>query len=103
MRNLIFINLYWGIVNLFPIWPLDGGQIAGVILSMFNRRKGMNWAHVISLLTAGLLAMWGFQRRDMFLGLFFGYFALMNYQVLQAYHQHAKYGAVEDDADWWKR
>ena len=28
---------------------------------MFNRRKGMNWAHVISLVTAGLLAMCGFR------------------------------------------
>src|SRR3954469_20180499 len=24
-RNLIEINLYWSILNLFPIWPLDGG------------------------------------------------------------------------------
>jgi stage IV sporulation protein FB len=102
-RNLIGINLYWSILNLFPIWPLDGGQITGVVLTMINRRKGMNWAHVISLVTAGLLAVWMFQKEIMFLGIFFALFALINFQVLQAQHHAAKYGAMEDDADWWKR
>jgi stage IV sporulation protein FB len=97
------INLYWSILNLFPIWPLDGGQITGVVLSMLNRRKGMNWAHVISLVTAGLLAMWAFQREEMMMGIFFALFAIINFQVLQAHHHTAKYGVLEDDADWWKR
>ncbi len=100
---LIEINLLWGILNLFPIWPLDGGQISGVILSMVNRRKGMGRAHVISLLAAGLLAMWMIQKRDLFMGIFFAYFAFINYQVLQSMHQSARYGASDSDADWWKR
>jgi Zn-dependent protease len=98
-----WINLGWGILNLFPIWPLDGGQMAGVILAMINRRNGMRWAHVVSLLTAGLLAMVFFQQQNLFLGIFFAYFAVINYQVLQSLHHAAKYGNLEDDADWWKR
>jgi Zn-dependent protease len=98
-----WINLVWGVLNLFPIWPLDGGQMAGVILTMINRRNGMRWAHVVSLLTAGLLAMFFFQKQNLYLGLFFVYFAVINYQVLQSLHHAAKYGNLEDDADWWKR
>ena len=29
---LVFINLYWGLLNLLPIWPLDGGQAAQILL-----------------------------------------------------------------------
>jgi Zn-dependent protease len=27
-RQLIFVNLYWGLFNLLPVYPLDGGQVA---------------------------------------------------------------------------
>src|SRR5205814_369500 len=27
LRYLEFINLWWGLVNLLPVYPLDGGQI----------------------------------------------------------------------------
>jgi Zn-dependent protease len=101
--NLLSINLWWSIFNLFPIWPLDGGQITGVVLTMFNRRKGMNWTHVISLVLAGLLGLWAFQANQFLLGIFLALFAVLNFQILQAQHHAAKYGAVEDDADWWKR
>ncbi len=26
--SLLFVNIYWGLVNLLPIYPLDGGRIA---------------------------------------------------------------------------
>lgn len=100
---LIGINLIWGIFNLFPIWPLDGGRLAEVFLSMYNRRHGTRWAHVISLLTAGMLAVVCFQREEIPMGILLAYFGFVNYQVLQALHQSARYGLAEDDADWWKR
>jgi stage IV sporulation protein FB len=102
---MVFINFWWSLVNLLPIWPLDGGQITGIVLTMLDRRKGMNWTHAISLVTAGILSVWEFQKvpPDMYLGLFFALFGVMNFQILQAHHQTAKYGPLEDDADWWKR
>jgi membrane-associated protease RseP (regulator of RpoE activity) len=100
---MIEINLAWSLLNLLPIWPLDGGQISGVVLSMLNRRKGMSWAHVISLIVAGIVALWAFQRQDMVMGIFFALFVLVNFQILQAQHHAAKYGTLEEDADWWKR
>jgi stage IV sporulation protein FB len=101
--RMVYINLYWSLINLLPIWPLDGGQIAGVLLAMFNRHRGMHWTHVVSLVTAGVLAIWSFQQQDMFRGIFFALFGVINFQVLQTQHHAARYGALEDDADWWKR
>jgi Zn-dependent protease len=102
--DLLAINFWWGIFNLLPIWPLDGGRITEVLLSMHDRRHGTRRAHIVSLIAAGLLAMWRFRHEDIIMGIWFAYFALINFQVLQALHQHAKFGGlVEDDADWWKR
>jgi Zn-dependent protease len=106
MGFLIEINLLWSLINLAPIWPLDGGQLTRVGLGMVNPASGPRWAHVISLLVAGIGAVLVYQRlNDTFLALFLGYFALTNYQVLQAMQWQARhgYGAAEDDADWWRR
>jgi membrane-associated protease RseP (regulator of RpoE activity) len=103
VQDLIQINLFWSLFNLLPIWPLDGGQIAGVVLTMINRRKGMNWAHVVSLVTAALTAVLWFKINQLFMGFFFALLAVVNFQVLQAHHHAAKYGAMEEDTDWWKR
>ena len=103
LKDMLWINLIWGLVNLLPIWPLDGGQISGVVLSMINRRRGMTWAYVVSLLTAGTLAVLAFQYHLFFEGIFFAYFGVNNYQMLQQIHHATKYGDLEEDADWWKR
>jgi stage IV sporulation protein FB len=54
---LVFINLGWGILNLLPIWPLDGGQISFNFFSRFYPDRGPQIAHGISFLVAGILAV----------------------------------------------
>ncbi len=102
-ENMIWINLVWGLVNLLPIYPLDGGQAAQVVLSQVDRRHGVRRAHIISLVTAGALAVLaaGYKRDDYFLVIFFGMLAFMNYQVLQSLNQARAFGVYHDD-DWWK-
>ena len=101
---LLRINLWWGIFNLAPVWPLDGGQITGVLLSMVNRREGMRWTHIISLVTAGVLALVVYQWGQPIMAIFFALFALTNFQILQAMHHSAiSSGGLDDDEDWWKR
>jgi stage IV sporulation protein FB len=102
-HNLIWINLMWGLVNLLPLWPLDGGQAAQIILTSVDRSRGPRWGHVLSLLVAGGLAIMVMATsKDMFLVVFFGYFAFVNFQVLQTLHQAHSIGLHQDD-DWWRR
>jgi Zn-dependent protease len=97
---LIYINLFWGLLNLLPLWPLDGGQIVATLLPMISSRHGLRWAHVISLLTGGGLAVWRFSAGDYWLAFWFAMFAVMNFQRLQAL-QHVWSHA--DDPDYWRR
>jgi Zn-dependent protease len=101
--DLVQINILWGLVNLLPVWPLDGGRVSEIVLSSFNPRDGARWGHTISLLVAGVLAFLVFsQWRDLFLTIFFAYFAFMNFQILQAIYQAHRLG-ISSDEDWWTR
>ncbi|HEY2156777.1 MAG TPA: site-2 protease family protein [Isosphaeraceae bacterium] len=101
---LIEINLFWGILNLLPIMPLDGGQIAMVLLTMHNRSQGLRRAYIVSLVTAGLVAIYFIRSEQYINALLFGYLGLMSYQNLQALHYQSRYGSgFEDEVDWWKR
>lgn len=35
---LIYINIYWSLVNLIPLWPLDGGQLFRLFLIKLVKR-----------------------------------------------------------------
>lgn len=54
---LWFINLYWPILNLLPILPLDGGQIARDVCLLIFGRNGLVVALVLSATVSGLLAL----------------------------------------------
>lgn len=83
---LLWINCFWGIFNLFPIWPLDGGQIAMSFLRAVNPLNGVRWAHVVALLTAGAVSLWAISRQSYPTALFVGFIGYMNYQILQTMH-----------------
>ncbi len=102
--NLVWINLWWGLVNLLPIYPLDGGQATQVLLSQVDRKQGVRRGHIVSLLTAGILAILAFwaNPEDFYLPIFFGVLALINFQVLQSLHQAQSFGVYQED-DWWRR
>ncbi len=101
--NMIWINLLWGLVNLLPIYPLDGGQATQVVLNQVDRRNGVRRSHIVSLVTAGVLAVLAvtISRQDLFPVIFFGILAVLNYQVLQSLHQAKAFGVYHDD-DWWR-
>jgi Zn-dependent protease len=101
---LVFVNLLWGLFNLLPIWPLDGGRVSEIVLSAINRAQGVRWGHIVSLVVAGILAVLAvsFRSSSLFLPIFFGYFAFINYQMLQSIHQAQAMGLYQDD-EWWKR
>jgi stage IV sporulation protein FB len=120
MLQLLWINLAWGLVNLLPIWPLDGGQISREICQHYRGREGMELSLKISLGTAAAFAVLAlidflgprYVCTTLFSILFFAIFALVSWQLLR----HIRMAGLdwedqedeprapwEQDADWWKR
>jgi stage IV sporulation protein FB len=55
---LIFVNLFWPLLNLMPIWPLDGGQVCRELFQMrMPGTRGQRAALITSMITAGVLAL----------------------------------------------
>ena len=78
-----FINIFWGIVNLLPIFPLDGGQVARALAGKFYPADGLRLSLTVSVLAAaGMSAFCIFRWHEVFAGLFFGYMAFQSYQTL---------------------
>jgi stage IV sporulation protein FB len=102
---LIFVNLYWGLINLLPVYPLDGGQIAREALTIRSPREGMIRALWLSVITGGILAFLGIAVwNELLLAIMFGYFAYQNYKILQQYKGsggYGGYGGYDGERDRW--
>lgn len=102
-QYLVFINFLWGLLNLLPVWPLDGGQATQILLSFYDRSRSQRWGHIVSLLVAGAIAVVAYAlTQDMYLTIFFGVLAFLNYQVLQTLHQAHSMGLYQED-EWWRK
>jgi stage IV sporulation protein FB len=85
--DMLFVNIFWGFINLLPIYPLDGGHISQEVLKHFNPATGVRQSLLISIFTAGGMAVVMFAKLNQpWAALFFVYFAVMNYQTLQQYN-----------------
>jgi stage IV sporulation protein FB len=78
VRHLIWINFWWGIINLLPIMPLDGGQIANLFIHPQRR------VFLVGAVAAAAMALLGwFWLSSGYTALLFGFLAWQNYQNMR--------------------
>lgn len=75
---LQFVNLFWTLLNLIPVLPLDGGQILRIAFDVFFRPKGRYYALIVGVCIAGAAALFFFFHQMILLGAFFFLFAYQN-------------------------
>jgi Zn-dependent protease len=56
--DLMFVNFGWGIFNLLPILPLDGGNVAYSVEQWVTKKQSGIITRVVSLLVAGAVGLW---------------------------------------------
>lgn len=72
--SFFFINFFWGLINLLPVMPLDGGHI------MNEYTKSQKKVYLISAVTALTTCLLGVLfLNSMLMAIFFGMFAFQNY------------------------
>jgi len=92
INDVFFICVFWGIVNLLPVYPLDGGQIAREVLMLIHPAEGTRWSLMVSFVTAGVLAVVALvQWEDVFAAILFGYLAYVSYTTLAFYSSHGRW------------
>ena len=72
---LIYMNLYWTILNLLPILPLDGGQVLRDVLGPTQ----ITTARIIGAIFAGVVCAYAVLSGRIFLAVFFGALAYSNF------------------------
>lgn len=95
LMMLWIINLYWPLMNLLPIWPLDGGQVSREVCEATSRRNGTATSLTISVICAAVIAINGLAAMNgqpiipylpvggMFTVIMFGLLAFESWQLLQ--------------------
>jgi Zn-dependent protease len=81
--QLLAVNIYWGLINLLPVYPLDGGQVSRELFMSLSRRDGYQQSLILSMLVGGGLAVYGASQKDWWLAILFGVLAFQSYQLLQ--------------------
>ena len=119
---LFWVNVVWGIMNLLPVFPLDGGQIMRELVGWKAPRRGDAFAFKISFYAAVAIVLLAVAKalspyrsgnalNDLVPIFLFG---LLAYQSFALRRQILLYGDMEEqddgprqpweqDADWWKR
>ncbi|MBA4068209.1 MAG: hypothetical protein C0501_31810 [Isosphaera sp.] len=120
--QLVFVNLYWGVFNLLPVFPLDGGQVSKELCEGRWRGRGLRVALQVSVGVAAAVAAygvvcfldsksdrsflgflpWWFPRGSLWTALLFGMLAAQNYQLLQHLGRGYHYEAPDDRVSWEK-
>lgn len=86
--DLLQVNIFWGLINLLPVYPLDGGRVARELCTLNSPRSGVILSLQISIVVGALMAVVGlFASQSIFLALMFVYLAYANYTTLQAYRR----------------
>lgn len=84
--DLLYVNIFWGLVNLLPVYPLDGGQVAREVLGLVNPADSVRQSLWLSVIVAAVVAVLAFTRlNDKFIAIFFAYLAYTSYSTLKAY------------------
>ena len=78
------VNFYWGIFNLAPLLPLDGGNVLRGALNLVTKGRGEKPARIVSILMGGVLLAFAALVGAIWLGALGAFFTWAN---VQAYRQ----------------
>ncbi len=81
---LLSVNIFWGLVNLVPVYPLDGGNVARYALMQYDPYGGVRKSLWVSVISGVIVALIGLVfLRSIYMALLFGFLAYQSYQSLQ--------------------
>ncbi|HEU0294772.1 MAG TPA: site-2 protease family protein [Anaerolineales bacterium] len=80
---LLWVNIFWGLINLMPVQPLDGGNVARNLFIHYDPLDGLRKSLWLSVVTGALLALIGLITFNLFLALLFGLLAYQSYQSVR--------------------
>ena len=93
MPLLVGANIFWGIFNLIPVPPLDGGHATREFFRMFlSERTAFVVSIWIAMIVGAGVVVAALLARQFFVGLYIAWFVYMAFQQWQYFKQHGTPG-----------
>ncbi len=94
LRYMFAANFFWGMFNLIPVAPLDGGHAVREFFSIFLRDRESFIVYVwIAMIVGGGIAVWFFVQRSFFLAFYIAWFV---YVAFEQWRHFRRYGTPGD-------
>lgn len=81
VRVTFYVNIFWTILNLVPVQPLDGGKLMSIILESVLGLRGIKIALFISLILSAALGLFFFAMNAIIAGVVFLMLTFENYRT----------------------
>lgn len=86
VTTLLWVNVFWGLINLLPVYPLDGGNVTRYLLLQVDPLDGVRKSLWVSVIAGSVVAAAGFFfLGSVYMAVLFGFLAFQSYQLLQSY------------------
>jgi len=72
LNDLLCVNVYWALVNLLPVYPLDGGQVVRAMLEEADPVRGHRRTLLVSALAGAAIASMALLAENTYLVFLFG-------------------------------
>ena len=82
LNDVLFVNFYWGLLNLLPVYPLDGGHAARAVCVQRDPYRGTRNSLILSAAVASAVALLGVVERSLYMVLMFCILAASSMQSL---------------------
>lgn len=79
-----YVNLFWTLVNLLPVQPLDGGKLFSIILESIFGVRGIKIAYFVSIIVAAAIGVFFFTFQAVLAGALFFILAFESYRTWQS-------------------
>jgi len=79
---LLQVNIFWPLLNLVPVPPLDGGQIVREGLLSLGVADAVRIAAMIGVAAGAAVAWWGYTHNEPYLGIMFAMLTVSCFQSL---------------------
>jgi Zn-dependent protease len=83
LNDLLFVNFYWGLVNLLPVFPLDGGRAAQAVFERRDPHNGRRTALLVSAIAGAVMTLAGVLEQNIYMVLLFAIFAASSAQQFE--------------------
>lgn len=96
--DLLFINVGWGVLNLVPLYPLDGGQSLEAFLGLMRVKSAEMITSAVSVTVAAAAGYWAATNGQFFILLIAFFLGFQNIRRLGALRNPAKASEVRAPA-----